>query len=85
MLCVCPEKRGLTMNHRTPIKHVSKADRLATIEIADERTEKTKSELKRNVGAETPGDPGSSGSPHGDGNSVNADRDIQPGSDFDGD
>jgi hypothetical protein len=73
------------MEHRTPVKQKSKTDRLETIEIADERTEKTKEELERNIGAETAGDPGSSGSPHGDGNSVNADRDDQPSADLDTD
>jgi hypothetical protein len=77
-----PVKKERAMEHRTPVKHKSKADRLEAIEIADERTEKTKTELERNIGAETPGDPGSSGSPHGDGNSVNSDRDGQPGADL---
>jgi hypothetical protein len=67
------------MNNRTTVKPNPKADRLEAIEIADERTEKTQAELERNVGAETSGDPGSSGSPHGDGNSVNSDRDDKAG------
>jgi hypothetical protein len=58
------------MNHRMPVRSAPKPGRLGAIEIADVRTERTKRELERNVGAETPGDPGSSGSAHGDGNIV---------------
>jgi len=51
-------------------KPVNKADRLEAIEIADERTERTQSDLDRNIGSETDGDAGSAGSPQGDGNSL---------------
>jgi hypothetical protein len=75
------------MNHRTPVRYATKPDRLDTIEIADERTERTKRDLERNIGAETPGDPGSSGAPHGDGNSVrgrDADLPLNTGINNDG-
>ena len=63
-----------------------KAKRLEAIEIADERTERTPDDLARNVGAETDGDPGTAGTPQGDGNSVrsgDADISINPGTSTD--
>jgi hypothetical protein len=71
------------VNNRTPVEFVCKTDRLASIEMADERTDKIKRELERNIGAEIPGEPRSTGSPHGDGNSVIADRHNAPAASFD--
>lgn len=54
-----------------------KADRLAAIEIADDRTNQSKRDRARNVGAESSGDPGAAGAPTGSGNTLrNGDSDL---------
>lgn len=58
------------MKNKKPDKASKKTARLEAIHIADERTERTKNDLYRNVGAETEGGAGSAGTPSGDGNSV---------------
>lgn len=51
-------------------KPLTKSDRLKAIEIADERTERTRSDLDKNIGAETDGNAGLAENLQGDGNSV---------------
>ncbi|WP_458068506.1 hypothetical protein [Rhodanobacter sp. BL-MT-08] len=62
---ICQERR--TKNQKTNAE--KSAERLEAIEIADKRTKLTPDDLARNVGAETDGDPGTPGTPQGDGNS----------------
>ena len=58
------------MGHSKLEKTSKRVDRLATIEMADDRTNGSKQDRDRNVGAETAGDPGAGGLPHGDGNTI---------------
>jgi hypothetical protein len=58
------------MEHSKLEKTSKRVDRLATIEMADDRTNGSKRDRDRNVGAETAGDPGAGGLPHGDGNTI---------------
>lgn len=65
------------MDNSKSDKSSKKADRLAAIEMADDRTSRPKREIDRDVGAETPGDPGASGAPQGDGNTIRSrDADV---------
>lgn len=58
------------MNTDKADKASKKTDRLAAIEIADERTERSATDRARNIGADTDDGPGLAGTPGGDGNSI---------------